>query len=115
MRHRDEIDVWEDLAQDNPPAHNSLPHARTPEEYVKPPLRDLLDFETRTFRTSGKKERAVRETFGLSYSRYHQLLNAAINDPEALALEPALVYRLREHRTTRVTNRRTYDFRKFAK
>ena len=41
------------------------------------------------------KERAIRERFGFSAARYQQLLNRAIDRPEALAYDPMLVRRLR--------------------
>jgi hypothetical protein len=47
------------------------------------------------------KQRAVRESFGLSSARYHQVLDRALGHPEALAYDPALVGRLRRLRATR--------------
>ena len=44
------------------------------------------------------KERAIRERFGFSAARYHQLLNRAIDRPEAIAYDPMLVRRLRRIR-----------------
>ncbi|MFE6849509.1 DUF3263 domain-containing protein, partial [Streptomyces sp. NPDC057674] len=46
----------------------------------------------------GAKERAVRETLGLSPTRYYQLLNALLDDPRALAHDPVTVNRLRRVR-----------------
>lgn len=63
--------------------------------------KDLLDFE-REMRASGRaKELAVRERFGISSARYHQLLNRLIDRPEALAYDPVLVQRLRRLREAR--------------
>jgi hypothetical protein len=68
--------------------------------------RRMLDFERRWWRTVGAKEQAVRDTFGLSATRYYQLLNALLDKPAALAAEPVLVARLRRLRASRVRNRR---------
>jgi hypothetical protein len=63
--------------------------------------RDLLDFERGWWRQKGTKERAIRERFGFSAARYHQLLNRLIDQPEALAYDPMLVRRLRRLRDQR--------------
>ena len=44
------------------------------------------------------KQRAIRERFGFSPARYHQLLNRIVDTPEALAYDPMLVRRLRRVR-----------------
>ncbi len=64
-------------------------------------LRAILDFEREWWKHPGPKERAIREGFGLSPARYHQLLNRAIDLPEALAYDPMLVRRLRRLREER--------------
>src|SRR5215212_1341937 len=46
--------------------------------------RDILDFERGWWQQRGPKETAVRERFGFSAARYQQLLNRAIDLPEAL-------------------------------
>jgi hypothetical protein len=63
--------------------------------------RELLDFERGWWRRAGPKERAIRERFGFSATRYHQLLNRVIDLPEALAHDPMLVRRLRRLREAR--------------
>ncbi len=68
---------------------------------LDPRLRDILDFEGAWWKHPGPKERAVRERFGLSAARYHQLLNRAVDLPEALAYDPMLVRRLRRLREAR--------------
>lgn len=68
---------------------------------LDPRLRDILDFERAWWKRPGPKERAVRERFGLSPARYHQLLNRAVDLPEALAYDPMLVRRLRRLREAR--------------
>jgi hypothetical protein len=63
--------------------------------------RQILDFERESWRLSVPKERAIRERFGFSPARYHQLLNRLMQRPEALAYDPMLVRRLRRVREAR--------------
>ena len=63
--------------------------------------RAILEFERSWWQEGGAKERRVRERFGLSPTRYHQLLVRAIDLPEALAYDPMLVRRLRRQRESR--------------
>lgn len=63
--------------------------------------REVLDFERDWWKTPGPKERQVRERLGLSPARYQQLLNRAIDLPEAIAYDPMLVRRLRRLREER--------------
>jgi hypothetical protein len=63
--------------------------------------RAVLDFERQWWKFAGAKEQAVREKFGMSSTRYYQVLNALIDRPEALAHDPLLVRRLRRLRATR--------------
>jgi hypothetical protein len=51
---------------------------------------DILEFE-----------RTIRERFGISSARYHQLLHRIIDRPEALSYDPMLVRRLRRLREAR--------------
>ncbi|MPQ98207.1 DUF3263 domain-containing protein [Modestobacter sp. I12A-02628] len=67
--------------------------------------RDVLAFERQWWRFAGAKEAAVRETFGISPTRYYQVLNAVIDRPEALAADPLVVRRLRRLRATRQRSR----------
>ncbi|GAA2913657.1 DUF3263 domain-containing protein [Streptosporangium fragile] len=67
--------------------------------------RELLAFERRWWRYAGAKEQAIRETFGISATRYYQLLSEVIDLPEALAHDPMLVKRLRRLRETRRRDR----------
>ncbi|MFI7603726.1 DUF3263 domain-containing protein [Micromonospora sp. NPDC049366] len=66
----------------------------------------ILAFEQQWWRHAGAKEQAVRDTFGLSATRYYQLLNKLLDNPAALAAEPVLVGRLRRLRSSRARNRR---------
>jgi hypothetical protein len=63
--------------------------------------RQVLEFERHWWKYAGAKEQAIRELFGLSATRYYQLLNALIDRPEALVADPMLVKRLRRLRATR--------------
>ncbi|MEU5937700.1 DUF3263 domain-containing protein [Micromonospora sp. NPDC047548] len=66
----------------------------------------ILAFEQQWWKHAGAKEQAVRDTFGLSATRYYQLLNALLDRPAALAAEPVLIGRLRRLRSSRTRNRR---------
>jgi hypothetical protein len=67
--------------------------------------REILAFERRWWRHAGAKEQAIRDTFGLSSTRYYQLLNALLDNPAALAHDPVLVGRLRRLRAWRSRSR----------
>ncbi|GAA2431200.1 hypothetical protein GCM10010421_19620 [Streptomyces glaucus] len=67
--------------------------------------RDILALERRGFSGPGAKERAIREELGLAPVRYFQLLNALLDDPRALALDPVTVNRLRRIRRARRAER----------
>jgi hypothetical protein len=62
---------------------------------------EVLDFEREAWKLTVTKERAIRERFGFSPSRYHQLLHRIIDRPEALVYDPMLVRRLRRVREVR--------------
>lgn len=79
------------------PAQANRPGVPTLDERT----RLLLDFERESWKLAVRKERAIRERFGFSTARYHQLLNRAIDRPEALAFDPMLVLRLRRLRDVR--------------
>ena len=61
----------------------------------------ILEFERGWWRHGGAKESAVAELFGLTATRYYQVLNALIDTPAALEADPMLVKRLRRLRTSR--------------
>jgi Protein of unknown function (DUF3263) len=66
---------------------------------------EILAFERQWWKFAGAKEQAIRDKFGMSATRYYQVLNALIDKPEALAQDPLLVKRLRRLRATRQRNR----------
>jgi hypothetical protein len=61
----------------------------------------VLDFERESWKLDMSKERAIRDRFGFSAARYHQVLNRAVDTPAALAYDPMLVRRLRRMREAR--------------
>lgn len=67
--------------------------------------RDVLAFERHWWRYTGAKEKAIRDRFGVSATRYYQLLNAVIDKPAALVADPMLVRRLRRLRVERRRSR----------
>ena len=66
----------------------------------------ILAFETKWWKHAGSKEQAIRDTFGLSSTRYYQLLNGLLDNPAALEHDPVLIGRLRRLRSTRARTRR---------
>ncbi|PFG20526.1 DUF3263 domain-containing protein [Serinibacter salmoneus] len=62
---------------------------------------DVLEFERGWWRFAGAKESAIIERFGMSATRYYQVLNTLIDSPAALAADPMLVKRLRRMRAGR--------------
>jgi hypothetical protein len=68
--------------------------------------RQVLAFEARWWKHAGSKEQAIRDAFGLSSTRYYQLLNTLLDKPAAVEHDPVLVGRLRRLRATRARTRR---------
>jgi hypothetical protein len=65
----------------------------------------ILDFEHRHWSYDGSKEDGIKDLFGLSPTRYYQILNQLIDSQPALAYEPMLVKRLRRERARRQRSR----------
>lgn len=63
--------------------------------------RAILDVERRTWKYAGTKEQAAARATGLTPTRYYQALNRLLDDPEAVAVDPITVNRLRRLRATR--------------
>lgn len=63
--------------------------------------RAILAFEKKWYRFEGAKQQAIRDEFGLSTTRYYQLVNALLDDPAALLAEPVVVRRLQRQRQAR--------------
>ncbi len=66
---------------------------------------DMLTFERHWWRHAGAKETAIRDRFGMTPTRYYQVLNALVDQPAALAADPLLVGRLRRVRAARKRTR----------
>ncbi|GAA5145379.1 DUF3263 domain-containing protein [Pseudonocardia eucalypti] len=71
---------------------------------------EILAFEARWWKYAGAKEQAVRELFNLSPTRYYQILNALLEKPAALSVDPMLVKRLRRLRVSRKRTRAAARF-----
>jgi hypothetical protein len=63
--------------------------------------RAVLDFERESWKLEIPKERAIRDRFGFSAARYHQLLGRILDMPQALEYDPMLVRRLHRVRDAR--------------
>ncbi|HEU4346457.1 MAG TPA: DUF3263 domain-containing protein [Actinoplanes sp.] len=66
----------------------------------------VLAFEAKWWKHAGAKEQSIRDTFGLSSTRYYQILNGLLDNPAALEHDPVLIGRLRRLRSTRARTRR---------
>jgi Protein of unknown function (DUF3263) len=85
----------------------SVPAPRgEPEPALTEREEQILAFEAKWWKHAGAKEQAIRDAFGLSATRYYQLLNVLLDNPAALAKDPVLVGRLRRLRSTRSRTRR---------
>jgi hypothetical protein len=62
---------------------------------------EMLAFERQWWRRPGAKETAIRDLFGMTPTRYYQVLNTLVDRPDALASDPLLVRRLRRVRAAR--------------
>jgi hypothetical protein len=68
--------------------------------------RKILEFERNWWKYTGAKERAIRQVFEFSATRYYHLLNDIIDLPEAVSYDPILVKRLQRLRAFRQRQRR---------
>ena len=66
---------------------------------------DVLDFERSWWKHAGAKDRAIKERFDMSATRYYQLLNELLENPAAMAHDPILVKRLKRLRLYRQRQR----------
>jgi hypothetical protein len=104
-----------DPSDEQSAAEQHIPAPREAEAVAEPVLEkpglaerelQILAFESRWWKHAGAKEQAIRDTFGLSSTRYYQLLNGLLDNPLALEHDPVLVGRLRRLRSTRARTRR---------
>lgn len=61
----------------------------------------ILDFERSWWLGPGSKEDAIRERFGISTTRYYQILGRLVDTDDAEAYDPLVVRRLRRVRDRR--------------
>ncbi|MDQ3954773.1 MAG: DUF3263 domain-containing protein [Actinomycetota bacterium] len=66
---------------------------------------DILDFERSWWKHAGAKDRAIKERFDMSATRYYQLLNDLLENPAAMTHDPILVKRLKRLRLYRQRQR----------
>ncbi|HMU36428.1 MAG TPA: DUF3263 domain-containing protein [Marmoricola sp.] len=89
------------MLQSKPTSRKVHPPAEAGADQLSARDLEIIDFERDWWRLGGAKEAAIRETFGLSSTRYYQILNALLDDPAALAHDPLLIRRLRRLRERR--------------
>ncbi|MBH0778188.1 DUF3263 domain-containing protein [Nocardia bovistercoris] len=91
-----------DDRDDAPASEDSRPDAPAPADSgLSAREQEILAFERQWWKYAGAKEEAIRVQFGLSPTRYYQVLNAVVDRAEALAVDPMLVKRLRRLRASR--------------
>jgi hypothetical protein len=76
-----------------------------PVDGLSPREIQVLAFERQWWKYAGAKEKAIREQFMMSATRYYQILNQLIDKQEAMRADPMLVKRLRKMRTVRQRTR----------
>jgi hypothetical protein len=83
------------------PGASAASPAHTPGDALSDRDQQILTFERQWWKYAGAKEQAIRDQFGMSATRYYQVLNALIDRADALAFDPLLVKRLRRLRSSR--------------
>jgi hypothetical protein len=88
-----------------------VPAQPEPRMHAVPPVSDEVDlterdrailaFERQWWKYPGLKEQAIHELFGVSPTRYYQLVNRLIDKRAAIEADPMLVKRLRRLRSGR--------------
>ena len=91
-------------------AAEALTPAEQPEGELTAREQEILAFERQWWKAAGAKDRAIRELFDVSPTRYYQLLNNLMEKQAALAADPMLVKRLRRQRATRQRTRAAHKF-----
>ena len=77
------------------------PHRHDSEAGLSARDLEILAFERQWWKYAGSKEQAIKELFDMSSTRYYQVLNALLDNPDALAADPMLIKRLRRMRSSR--------------
>jgi len=96
------MDAAESMATSSASSENS---SGSTDSGLSPREREILAFEQQWWKYAGAKEQAIRAAFGLSSTRYYQVLNQLLDKQEAMRTHPMLVKRLRKMRVTRQRNR----------
>lgn len=78
-----------------------LPSKLLPDAQLERRDHEILAFERQWWKYAGAKEQAVRELFGLSATRYYQVLNALVDKQAAMAADPMVVKRIHRERVVR--------------
>jgi hypothetical protein len=100
-----DVEFDPELDADGPDAEPDRPVELTVDDGLTERERQVLAFERQWWRRAGAKEQAIRELFGISSTRYYQLLNGLLDNGAALAYDPVLVKRLRRLRASRTRTR----------
>ncbi|WP_409331013.1 DUF3263 domain-containing protein [Trujillonella humicola] len=90
------------------PTHPAPGTAGSPDAALTRREHEMLAFERQWWRHAGAKEAAIRERFDQAPTRYYQALNALVEKPAALAVDPLLVRRLRRLRAARGQRRSSH-------
>jgi len=103
----DEVDAEVDVEVDDETDNDApaAPVVLRVEDGLTERERQILAFERQWWRRAGAKEQAIRDLFGISSTRYYQLLNGLLDSQPALAYDPVLVQRLRRLRASRTRTR----------
>jgi hypothetical protein len=75
---------------------------------LSPRDRRILALERQWFCNAGSKEAEISRQFGMTPTRYFQILNGLIDDPRAMRESPQVVARLRRLRLARRRTRRAH-------
>ncbi len=106
LRFIDELDVAVEVDDEtDSDAVDESPVALHVDDGLTERERQVLAFERQWWRRAGAKEQAIRDLFGISSTRYYQLLNGLLDSEPALAYDPVLVKRLRRLRASRTRTR----------
>ena len=70
---------------------------------------EVLEFERLYFRDPAAKRAEIRQRFDVTTTRYFQILNCLLDDPNAMRASPQVVARLRRIRVERQRARTPRD------
>ncbi len=63
--------------------------------------KSIIEFERTAWQTDISKEKAIRQIFTISPSRYYQIRDELIDLPEAMKFDPMVIRRLQKQRRFR--------------